>query len=80
MAKTVHLNGGPIHDCEVSLEDGATHFHIQEPVVDAVRRAIAEMKEPPQPGFTRLPLREGTYSQVQHRPGEFELDGWVTHD
>ncbi|QOP65244.1 hypothetical protein SEA_ZAYULIV_48 [Microbacterium phage Zayuliv] len=81
MAQTIHLNGGPWHDRRVSLEDGHQHFHIMESPMEAVQRAIREMKDgTPPAGMQRLPLREGTYSSVRNYPGEFEWDGWVTCD
>lgn len=84
MGKVVHCNGGPWHDKQVELLEDADHFHIVEPVEEAIKRALAE-SNPELGGFQRLPVREGTYSQVGGRtgqivPGEFEWDGWVSHD
>lgn len=78
MAHTVHLNGGPWHGRATSVPEGRDHFHIIEPVDDAVERAIKAST--PEEGFQTLPVREGMYSQVQGRPGEFEWDGWRSHD
>lgn len=81
MAPEIHLNGGPLHDQHFVIPDDRDHIHIMEPAADAVQRAIQEMKEDtPQSGFQRLPLREGMYSQVRGYPGEFEWDGWRSHD
>ncbi|QIG58136.1 hypothetical protein SEA_ZEPP_48 [Microbacterium phage Zepp] len=81
-AMRIHLNGGPMHDQLVDVPDDRNHFHILESPADAIQRAIRDMTEPPSPeqGLQRLPLREGMYSQVRHYPGEFEWDGWRSHD
>lgn len=77
MAQNIHLNGGPWHDRIVVLEDGRNHFHIIQPVDEAVAAALVA---PPEEGFQVVQTREGIYSQVQGTPGEYEWDGWVTHD
>lgn len=78
MAVTIHLNGGPWHDRKVALEYGRDHFHIIEPVEDAVDRALKAPSEGD--ALEVVKTREGTYSQVRSVPGEFEWDGWVSHD
>ena len=78
MAQTIHLNGGPMHDQRVSVSDYRDHFHIIEPVGDAVWRALQEPSGDDAIGV--VSTREGMYSQVQDRPGEFEWDGWRSHD
>lgn len=78
MVQNIHLNGGPMHDQRCTLPEGRDHFHIIEPVDDAVERAIKSSS--PEEGFQVLPTREGTYSQVRGVRGEFEWDGWVSHD
>lgn len=81
MAQTIHLNGGPMHDQQVAIPDDRDHFHIIEPASDAIQRAIQEMKdEDTEQKFQRVPLREGMYSRVQGYPGEYEWDGWRSHD
>ncbi|QKN87748.1 hypothetical protein IXEL_48 [Microbacterium phage Ixel] len=83
MAQTIHLNGGPWHGRVTALEDGRDHFHIIEPVEDVVAR---ELNMPhPEGEFATVTTREGMYSQVHDinsRPikGEFEWDGWRSHD
>ncbi|WNM75093.1 hypothetical protein SEA_MORRIGAN_48 [Microbacterium phage Morrigan] len=75
-SKTVHLNGGPWHDRVVAIDDTLNHFHVAEPLPDAIRRGLLSGEL--QPGFQPLKLRQGTYSQVsgpQYR-NEFEWDGW----
>lgn len=75
-AKTVHLNGGPWHNRVVSIDSDLDHFHISEPMPDAIRRAL--LAGDIHPGFQELRLNQGTYSQVsgpQYR-NEFEWDGW----
>lgn len=84
MGKVVHCNGGPWHDRQVELMEDADHFHITEGPQEAIKRALAE-QNPELGGFQRLPLREGIYSQVgrtyDHQvSGEFEWDGWISHD
>lgn len=69
MAQTIHLNGGPWHDQVVSIPHDRDHFHIIKP----------SQEEGIQPK-NNIGIREGTYSQVGGRPGEYEWDGWVTHD
>lgn len=78
MAHTVHLNGGPWHDRKVALEHNRDHFHIIESVEDAVARALKAPSE--DDGIETVQTREGMYSQVQGLPGEFEWDGWRSHD
>lgn len=79
MAHTVHLNGGPWHGRKVALENSnRDHFHIIESVEDAVDRALKAPSE--SDALEVVKTREGTYSQVQGYPGEFEWDGWVSHD
>lgn len=76
MAQIVHLNGGPWHDQVLEIPSGHDHFHIRQATTDQ------------QPSFlevltgilTSVPYREGTYSQVQGRPGEYEWDGWQSHE
>lgn len=77
MAQTIHLNGGPMHDQRVAVPDDRDHFHIIEPV-GAVRWALREPSGDDAIGV--VSTREGMYSQVQDRPGEFEWDGWRSHD
>lgn len=78
MAQTVHLNGGPWHGRTTTVPDGRDHFHIIEPVEDAVARALEASS--PEEGFTTVQSREGMYSQVRGVRGEFEWDGWRSHD
>lgn len=79
----IHLNGGPWHDRETALPEGRDHFHIIEPVEDLIAR---ELTMPHEEGkFETVTTREGMYSQVHEvtgRPlrGEFEWDGWRSHD
>lgn len=77
MAQTVHLNGGPWHDRTTSVPDGRDHFHIIEPV-DLVGRDIVAPSEDQK--VEPLPVWEGMYSQVRGVRGEFEWDGWRSHD
>lgn len=77
---TVHLNGGPWHDRKVALEHKRDHFHIIEPVEDIASRARKELPSESDSFFPAVETREGTYSQVRGLSGEFEWDGWVTHD
>lgn len=65
MAQNIHLNGGPWHDRVVVIEDNRDHLHLL-------------MNQEQKNGL--IAVREGTYSQVQGRPGEFEWDGWRSHD
>jgi hypothetical protein len=77
MGKTVHLNGGPWHDRTVTLADDRDHFHIAVPMPNPFRAiSIMSDEEAAQP----VPRREGMYSQVFREPGEFEWDGWRSHD
>lgn len=83
MAQTIHLNGGPWHDRVTAIEDGRDHFHIIEPVEDIIARGIALPHEGDE--FATVTTREGMYSQVHQStgrplPGEFEWDGWRSHD
>lgn len=77
----VHLNGGPWHDRMVSVEDNHDHFHIVEPNPSYL--AALRLGEAP-PDGEELANREGMYSQVGRLStplkGEFEWDGWVSHD
>lgn len=80
MAQTIHLNGGPWHGRTVAVEDGHDHFHIIEPAEEMLGRAIAEASQDSDETFAVIRTREGMYSQVQGRPGEYEWDGWRSHD
>lgn len=75
MAVTVHLNGGPWHGRTTAIPEGRDHFHIIEPNVDWSAAITAEENTP-----VALPTRAGTYSAVRGYPGEFEWDGWRSHD
>lgn len=83
MAQRIHLNGGPWHDLETSVPDGRDHFHIIESIEDIISR---ELKMPhPEEGVQVVRTREGMYSQVHdinRKPvrGEYEWDGWRSHD
>ena len=72
MAQAVRLNGGPWHGRLTAVPDGHNHFHIRElvsPTADFDQLVDGTVQ-----------YREGTYSQVAQRPGEYEWDGWVTHE
>lgn len=77
----VHLNGGPWYDRVVAVEDDHDHFHIIAPGDGFWDFRQAEV--PPTP-TDPVPTKEGMYSQVGRLStplkGEFEWDGWVTHD
>lgn len=84
MAYEVFLHGGPWHGRRVAIEDGRDHIHILEALQEAIDRAI-QAAPPADQIFATVPVREGTYSQIRNVsgqvvPGEFEWDGWVTHD
>jgi len=70
MAHAIHLNGGPWHDKVVAIEDGRDHIHLVMPDIDP-----AKMLDPTAAG-ERVPVKEGTYSQVLGEPDQFEWDGW----
>ena len=78
MAPTIHLNGGPMHDQHVAIPDDRDHFHIIEPVDDAVQRALQAPAD--SDSIEVVSTREGMYSRVQGYPGEYEWDGWRSHD
>ncbi len=82
MTQNVHLNGGPWHGKTIAIEDGRDHVHILQPVEDALREAITKeiTAEEAQQGLQRVPIKEGMYSQVRGCPGEYEWDGWRSHD
>lgn len=73
MANTIHLNGGPWHGQVVAIPDDRDHFHIIMPVLSPPEFQQAENP-------SGIETREGTYSQVRGLPGEYEWDGWVSHD
>lgn len=62
----IRLHGGPAHNESLAIPDGYDHFHIT--VMERDREA----------GTYRT--REGVYSQVRDRPGDFEWDGFISHD
>jgi hypothetical protein len=82
MAQRIHLNGGPWHDRLIAVEDGADHFHIVEPNPEFFKAFRSQEVPPLDPD--NLPVREGMYSQVGRTGtpvrGEFEWDGWTSHD
>ena len=83
MVQTIHCNGGPWHDQVTQVPNGRDHFHILEAPDLMIARAIAESN--PEAGFQALRSREGMYSQVHtiHGSpvrGEYEWDGWRSHD
>lgn len=81
MVQRVHLNGGPWHGRDTIVQDDRDHFHIIEPVEDVIARELGKAHDAPDDtGFHVARTREGTYSQVQGVPGEYEWDGWVSHD
>ncbi|WNN96075.1 hypothetical protein SEA_SCHIMMELS22_44 [Microbacterium phage Schimmels22] len=79
MYQNVHCNGGPWHDRRVAVENGRDHFHIIEPVADVVAREMTKEHDADE-GLQVVHTREGMYSQVRGVPGEFEWDGWRSHD
>lgn len=75
MGRTVRLNGGPLHGEIVTLPDNRDHIHILQPNLEDSTFQMDEEVE-----IQIIPLREGIYSQVFREPGEFEWDGWRSHD
>lgn len=75
---TYHLNGGPWHGRKIALDANRDHFHLLEPVEEAISRALQapSLEE----GIEVVKTREGTYSVIRGYPGEMEWDGWVSHD
>lgn len=78
MAQTIRLHGGPWHGRVTAVEDGRDHFHIIEPVADAIERAIKA--EAPEEGVQVVPTREGMYSRAHNSKTDYEWDGWRSHD
>ena len=70
MAQHVHLNGGPLHDRHVVVENGTRCLTIQEPL--QMPQNLSEVIDP----IANIETRSGHYSAVKHYPGEFEWDGW----
>lgn len=75
MAQKIHLNGGPWHDGTISVPDGKDHFHVVQPL-----EWPSNFTEVALGDFSKVPTRMGMYSQVRGRPGEFEWDGWTSHE
>lgn len=77
MTHAVRLHGGPWHGRTVAVQDDRDHFHIIEPVM-----LPTEFEEPDDdtPVDSQVKVREGMYSQVRASPGDFEWDGWRSHD
>jgi len=76
MSRTVKLHGGPWHGQLVSVEDNRDHIHVVTPIMQPPTRLMDPVRHPD----ATLPTREGTYSQVQGEPNDFEWDGWVSRD
>lgn len=74
MGQDVKLHGGPWHGQVVTVEDGRYHFHLLAPAEEPMNWLI----HPEDP--TPIRKKEGTYSRIAGMPGNFEWDGWVTHD
>lgn len=84
MVQTIICHGGPWHGRTTQIPDGRDHFHILEAPNQAIARAIAEGAAESE-GLQILTPREGMYSQVHNvtggpLKGEFEWDGWRSHD
>lgn len=78
MAQRIRLHGGPWHGRTVEIPDNRDHFHIIEPVEEIARYFINAPTE--SEAFETAQTREGTYSRVQGYPGNYEWDGWRSHD
>jgi hypothetical protein len=72
----VLLHGGPWHGRVVAVQEGRDHIHIIEPV--AIIGDFTETDDRDEP--IHVETREGMYSQVAMSPGDFEWDGWRSHD
>ncbi|WIC89607.1 hypothetical protein SEA_GARDENB_49 [Microbacterium phage GardenB] len=72
MVRHVQLHGGPLHGRQLTIPDDMKCVTIEAPPQTL-------FTTPDHPDNEPIPSREGHYSAVAGRPGDFEWDGWRPH-